>query len=83
MNANVFQLYKPYSKIGLLGILRRETSTYSVPHLFLSGLPTVFAYHVCDWVAFLTETIVEGMFYQDENGPSEQQVRTQQRIQTG
>jgi hypothetical protein len=43
----------------------------------------VFAYHVCDWVAFLTETVIEGMFYQDENGPTEEQMRTQQRIQAG
>jgi hypothetical protein len=34
-------------------------------------------------VAFLTETVIEGMFYQDENGPTEEQMRTQQRIQAG
>ncbi|KAE9362927.1 hypothetical protein N431DRAFT_357093 [Stipitochalara longipes BDJ] len=75
-------LYKPYSEIGILGIMRREASTYSIPHPFVAGLPAVLAYHVCDWVAIFSESIIEGVFLADEDGLlTEQQFRVGQYIQ--
>jgi hypothetical protein len=62
-------------------MVRREASTYSIPHLVFSGLPTVLAYHVSDWLAFFTETIIEACFDEDENNFSEQQIRARQVVQ--
>lgn len=62
-------------------IVRQEASAYSVPHLFFSGLPTVLAYHVSDWVAFLTETVIDAVYEEDENGVSEGHIVSRQVVQ--
>ena len=68
---NPSQLYRPYSESRLLGIIRQEATTYSVPHLFTSGLPAVIAYHVVDFVSFRIETFIDAVFDSDENDLSE------------
>lgn len=60
------QLYKPYTDTRFLDIIRGEVHTYGIPHMILSGLPTVIAYHVSDYVGFFAETILDTVL--DEEG---------------
>ncbi|KAK0109405.1 hypothetical protein ONS95_002103 [Cadophora gregata] len=66
-------LYKPYAETRFLDILRQERSFYGIPHMFLSGVPTVIAYHISDWVAFFVETLIDQYYDGDENPPTERQ----------
>jgi hypothetical protein len=36
-----------------------------MPRLVWSGLPTVVAYHVSDWIAFLAETVLDAVIDDD------------------
>lgn len=38
----------------------------SLPKLLFAGLPTVLAYHGIEWVSFVLETVLDGMFGEDE-----------------
>jgi len=38
-----------------------------MPRLTWSGLPTVAAYHVSEWVAFFLETVLDAVIDEDEN----------------
>ncbi|KAL2068507.1 hypothetical protein VTL71DRAFT_14844 [Oculimacula yallundae] len=70
-------LYKPYAAMRFVEILRQERAAFSVPHMFLSGVPTVIAYHISDWVAFFVETAIDG-YFDDGHVPAtdgEEQVR--------
>ncbi|TVY84777.1 hypothetical protein LSUE1_G001401 [Lachnellula suecica] len=60
-------LYRPYAEVGLFQILKRETAQYGLLHVIGSGLPTVVTYHVADWVAFLAETILDAIWWEDED----------------
>lgn len=70
-------LYKPYADMRFLDILRQERAIHGIPHMFLSGVPTVIAYHISDWVAFFVETMID-QFYDEDDEPvteREDQVR--------
>lgn len=62
------QLYKPYAELRFLDILRQERAMYGIPHMFLSGVPTVIAYHISDWMAFFVETMID-QFYDEDDEP--------------
>jgi hypothetical protein len=38
-----------------------------MPRLTWSGLPSVVAYHVSEWVAFFVETVLDAVIDEDEN----------------
>lgn len=61
----VLQVYRPYSELSLINILRREYSVQSVPNLLFSGLPSAMAYQITDWAGFI---IVDVLLEEDENG---------------
>jgi hypothetical protein len=52
------QIYKPYSELTLIDILRREHQVESIPSLLFSGLPAVLAYHISDWVGFVAVDVM-------------------------
>jgi hypothetical protein len=58
--------------MSLLSILKQEGSSQSMSGLMWSGLPTVVAYHVSDWVAFLIETILDALIDEEESDVSPQ-----------
>ena len=60
------QIYKPYSQLSLLSILRQETAVRSFPNLFYAGLPSVVAYHISDWVGFIADTLIDDIFDEDD-----------------
>jgi hypothetical protein len=73
-SANLIQLYRPYSEIPLIEVLRKETAVHSISHLLFSGIPTVIAYHLSDWVAFFAETLIETVFEDDDgDAPSKRE----------
>lgn len=57
VNASI-QIYKPYSELTLLNIMRQENEIWPIPSLLFSGLPTVLAYHVSDWVGFVAVDVI-------------------------
>jgi len=63
---DIEQLYRPYSDIGLLQILKQETAEYGLCHVITAGLPTVLAYHAADWAAFYAERLLDDVFGEDE-----------------
>lgn len=81
-NAHMVQLYKPYSAVDISELIKTERTTYSVDHLFFAGIPAVIAYHVSDWLAFFTETIVEALFEEIEE-PTERQIQLKNFLQKG
>ena len=55
------QIYQPYSDLPLIDIMRHEHGTRSISSLLFTGLPTVLAYHISDWVGFVTvDVLLEG-----------------------
>jgi hypothetical protein len=52
------QIYKTYSELTLIDIMRREHQVESIPSLLFSGLPTVLAYHISDWVGFVAVDVM-------------------------
>jgi hypothetical protein len=57
------QIYKPYSELTLVDVLRYEFQAKSISTLLFSGIPTVLAYHISDWVGFIAVDVVF-----DDNG---------------
>lgn len=61
------KLYKPYSEVGLLQIFRYEKeSGFTLPNLFFSGIPTVLAYHASDWIGFIVQSVIDGVWDEEE-----------------
>ncbi|KAG4434398.1 hypothetical protein IFR05_010131 [Cadophora sp. M221] len=58
-------LYKPYTGMRFVDILRQERAVSGIPHMFLSGVPTVIAYHISDWAAFFIESVIDAYFDDD------------------
>jgi hypothetical protein len=54
----LIQIYKPYSELALVNVLRYETQVKSIPSLLFSGIPTVLAYHISDWIGFIAVDIL-------------------------
>ncbi|KAH7305161.1 hypothetical protein BKA65DRAFT_202828 [Rhexocercosporidium sp. MPI-PUGE-AT-0058] len=55
-------LYKPYTGMEFVDILRQERAASGIPQMFLSGVPTVIAYHISDWAAFFVESVIDAYF---------------------
>ncbi|KAM3074921.1 hypothetical protein ACMFMG_008327 [Clarireedia jacksonii] len=66
-------LYKSYSEIGILALIRHERASRSLPKLLFAGFPAVLAYHGIEWVSFVLETILDGVFGEDERTLSSSQ----------
>lgn len=56
-----------------LDILRQERAVSGISHMFLTGVPTVIAYHISDWAAFFVETMVDSHFEDGDSPPTERQ----------
>lgn len=52
------QIYQKYSGLPLIDIMKHENDTRSISSLLFSGLPTVLAYHISDWVGFVTVDVL-------------------------
>ncbi len=63
-----------------MNILRQERSVASIPHILLTGLPCVVAYHVSDWIAFFVETLVDAFFDDEEAELTERQVQVRNAL---
>ncbi|KAG9232624.1 hypothetical protein BJ875DRAFT_73251 [Amylocarpus encephaloides] len=59
-------LYKPYSTIGFLGLLRYESHNFGPLKVARTGLPAQFAYHVADWIEFFGENVLDA-FWEEED----------------
>ncbi|KAH9210993.1 hypothetical protein DL95DRAFT_342430 [Leptodontidium sp. 2 PMI_412] len=68
-------LYKPYAGMRFVDILRQERAVSGVPHMFLSGVPTVIAYHISDWAAFFIESVIDAYFDHDDLFVNEREER--------
>ncbi|CZS99682.1 hypothetical protein WAI453_002382 [Rhynchosporium graminicola] len=75
-------LYKPYVAMRLADILRQERTAFGVPHMLLSGVPTVVAYHISDWVAFFVETMIEGYFDDDHQPVTDREDQVRNALHT-
>ncbi|ESZ94623.1 hypothetical protein SBOR_5034 [Sclerotinia borealis F-4128] len=67
-------LYRSYSDIGILGLIQRERARRSVANSFFSGLPTVIAYHISNWLACRLADILDQMYDETENELTPQDV---------
>jgi len=59
-------IYKPYAEMSLLGILKQESAVRSFPNLLYAGLPAVVAYHVSDWVGFISDALIDEIFDEED-----------------
>jgi hypothetical protein len=63
---NIFQLYKSYTQASFLGIVRQETAAKSFTNIFYAGLPSVLAYHVSDWIGFISDALIDDFFEEEK-----------------
>jgi len=61
------KIYKPYAELSLLAIIRQETTARSFANLFNAGLPSVIAYHISDWIGFITDALIDDLFDEEDN----------------
>ncbi|APA09182.1 hypothetical protein sscle_04g039520 [Sclerotinia sclerotiorum 1980 UF-70] len=67
-------LYRSYSDVGILALIQHERATRSVTNLCFSGLHTVIAYHISDWVGCFLEVVLDQMFDENERKLTPQEV---------
>ena len=56
----------------MLGIIRQETAATSFPNLVYAGLPSVVAYHLSDWIGFITDALIDDIFDEEDKYTSAQ-----------
>lgn len=65
----------------LLDILRQEHSIKTISSMAFSGMPSVVAYHISDYLGFIIQALMDGFYDEEEEEYSSHELWLKHTIQ--